>query len=65
MERVDESVSDENNRAAGKCWPRDGSVRGLLQVVLETASAARATEVRKTDRQREKERERERNVPSR
>lgn len=28
MERADESVSDENNRAAGKCRPRDASARG-------------------------------------
>lgn len=29
MERADESVSDENNRAAGKCRPRDASARGV------------------------------------
>lgn len=35
MERADESISDENNRAGGKCRPRARRKRrGVVQVVL-------------------------------
>ena len=58
MERVDESVSDENNRAAGKCRPRDGSgARNRLRQ-RDRQREARKTD-RQTDRQTERKRERE------
>lgn len=61
MERADESVSDENNRAGGKCRPRATEAPGgCASGALETVREGRRRRGTGTAVMKENERERER-----